>query len=215
MAKNTAWQDDYWLPVMQLYLRRPTGVKPTYSRDTVSLSLELHVAPRVLAERMQQVATLSIPRVERIWQTYSCNPRRLARAVRLWREMRGFGQADTFYSGVEVSESFERDFRPVSEEPRLMPIALILVLDLYFRLTPVTMVADTPEVAELARMLKVDVALVVDVLKTYMQCDPYLNREEEPGNRLLKPCKEIWQRYGNGEPEQLAAFAEELKAYYK
>ena len=96
-----------------------------------------------------------------------------------------------------------------------MPIALILVLDLYFRLTPVTMVADTPEVAELARMLKVDVALVVDVLKTYMQCDPYLNREEEPGNRLLKPCKEIWQRYGNGEPEQLAAFAEELKAYYK
>lgn len=216
MAKNTAWQDDYWLPVMQLYLRRPVGVKPTYSRDVVDLSMELHIAPPLLAARMQQVATLSTPRVEHFWQTYSDNPRRLARAVRLWREMRGFGQADMFYSGVEVTETFERDFRPLSEEPSLMPVSLILILDLYFRLTPITMVEQTPEVVEMARLLKVPARLVASILTIFQQCDPYLNRNDAvASNPLAAPCSEVWQRFGNGDVEQLAHLAEQLKAYYR
>ena len=32
MGKKTNWKDDYWLYVMQLYMRRPIGVKPLYSR---------------------------------------------------------------------------------------------------------------------------------------------------------------------------------------
>lgn len=28
MARNQQWQDDYWLPLMQLYLKKPVGVKP-------------------------------------------------------------------------------------------------------------------------------------------------------------------------------------------
>ena len=39
MAKNSKWQDDYWLLLMQVYLRRPVGVKPLYSRDMVALSM--------------------------------------------------------------------------------------------------------------------------------------------------------------------------------
>ena len=212
MAKNTVWQDDYWLPVMQLYLKRPVGVKATYCRDAVDLSMELHVAPTALATRMQQIATLSTPRIERIWQTYANNPRRLARAVRLWREMKGFGDASAFYDGVDVTETFERDFRPLEEEPRLTPVILILVLDLYFRLTPITMVAETPEVAELARLVKVAPSLIVDVLDMYQLCDPYLNRNEVSLSPLLQPCQAIWQRFGNDDTEKLAAFAEELKA---
>jgi len=214
MAKNTVWQDDFWLPVMQLYLKRPVGVKATYCRDAVDLSMELHVAPTALATRMQQIATLSTPRIERIWQTYANNPRRLARAVRLWREMKGFGDASAFYDGVDVTETFERDFRPLEEEPRLTPVILILVLDLYFRLTPITMVAETPEVAELARLVKVTPSLIVDVLDMYQLCDPYLNRNEVSLSPLLQPCQAIWQRFGNDDTEKLAAFAEELKAYY-
>jgi hypothetical protein len=214
MAKNTVWQDDFWLPVMQLYLKRPVGVKATYCRDAVDLSMELHVAPTALATRMQQIATLSTPRIERIWQTYANNPRRLARAVRLWREMKGFGDASAFYDGVDVTETFERDFRPLEEEPRLTPVILILVLDLYFRLTPITMVAETPEVAELARLVKVAPSLIVDVLDMYQLCDPYLNRNEVSLSPLLQPCQAIWQRFGNDDTEKLAAFAEELKAYY-
>lgn len=214
MAKNTVWQDDFWLPVMQLYLKRPVGVKATYCRDAVDLSMELHVAPTALATRMQQIATLSTPRIERIWQTYANNPRRLARAVRLWREMKGFGDASAFYDGVDVTETFERDFRPLEEEPRLTPVILILVLDLYFRLTPITMVAETPEVAELVRLVKVAPSLIVDVLDMYQLCDPYLNRNEVSLSPLLQPCQAIWQRFGNDDTEKLAAFAEELKAYY-
>ena len=215
MAKNTVWQDDYWLPVMQLYLRRPVGVKPTYSRDTVSLSMELHIAPPLLAERMRQVATLSTPRLERIRQTYAKSPQRLSRAVRLWREMRGFGLADSFYSGVQVTETFERDFRPLDEEPSLTPVALILILDLYFRLTPATMVAQTPEVTELARLLKVAPTLVVTVLGCFLLCDPYLHRTVTKQHPLTAPCRSVWQRFGNNDTEQLAAFAEELKEYYR
>ena len=215
MARNTVWQDDYWLPIMQVYLRKPVGVKPTYSRNMVNLSLELHIAPPLLAARMQQVATLSTPRVERFWQNYAENPRRLARAVRLWREMRGFGLPDMFYDGVEVAETFERDFRPLLEEPSLPPVALILILDLYFRLTPITMVAETPEVMELAQLLKVNALQVVSVLEAYQSCDPYLHRSSSVPHPLAAPCQEIWQRFGNGEAEKLAAFAEELKEYYR
>ena len=32
MAKNVRWQDEYWLLLMQLYLKKPEGVKPLYER---------------------------------------------------------------------------------------------------------------------------------------------------------------------------------------
>ena len=88
MAKNTVWHDDYWLLLMQIFLQKPVGMKPLYSRAMVDLSLELHIAPQVLHSKMQQIARLETPRIERIWQAYSQNPRRLARAVRLLREMK-------------------------------------------------------------------------------------------------------------------------------
>ena len=191
MAKTNVWQDEYWLPVLQLYLQRPVGVKPLYQRNAVQLCMELHVAPKTLHERQSQIAQLSTPRLERIWQTYSENPRRLARAVRLWREMRGFGAASEFYEGVEVQETFEKDFRPLAEDGRLTPVALILVLDLYFQLVPQTMVAQTPEVAELARMLGVSPGLVEEVLHLYQLCDPYLNRQEVTFSALLLPCQQV------------------------
>ena len=214
MAKKTVWQDDFWLPVMQLYLKHPTGVKAAYSRDMVSLSMELHVAPPVLVERMQQIAKLSTPRLEHIWEVYSSNPRRLKRAVSLWRQMRGFGSADSFYEGVDVEESFESDFRPLDEDERLTPVALIIMLDLYFKLTPQTMAVETPEVQELARLLKIKAEKVAMVLEIFMQCDPYLNRLDLDLPPLLPDCQRVWQRYGN-DPEKLSAEAAQMSAWYK
>jgi len=171
MSKNAVWQDDDWLLLLQLYLRKPVGVKPLYSRDMVNLSLELHIAPQALQSRMQQIARLETPRIERIWQTYSGNSRRLARAVGLLRQMKGFGAAETFYDGVEMQETFEKDFRSLPEDERFSPVMLILILNLYFQLTPATMVTETPEVQELARMIKVKPADVVMVMMTYQQLD--------------------------------------------
>ena len=215
MAKNTVWQDDYWLLLMQIYLHKPVGVKPLYSREMVDLSVELHIAPQLLRKRMQQIASLEKPRIERIWRTYSENPRKLARAVSLLREMKGFGAANDFYQGVEIQETFEKDFRPLAEDARFTPVMLILILDLYFSLSTITMVAETPEVQQLAKLLKIKLSDIVLVLDIYQTCDPYLNRDALIVSDLLLPCKQIWQRYGNMEPHVLAAYAEELKEYFR
>lgn len=215
MAKNQNWQDDYWLLLMQIYLRKPVGVKPMYSRLMVDLSLELHIAPQQLYEMMVQIANLETPRIERIWQEYSRNPRRLSRAVQLLRGMMGFGSNGDFYEGVEVEETFERDFYPLAEDDRLTPVLLTLILDLYFRLTPLTMVSETPEVQELARMTRIPVSLVVDVLDVFQHCDPCLSRRDVLFSPLLLPCQQVWDRYANGDIKQLAAYAEQLSAYYR
>ena len=215
MAKDFKWQDEYWLLLMQIYLQKPVGVKPMYSRQMVDLSLELHISPDRLFNRMCQIANLETPRIEHIWEVYGNNPRKLSRAVRLWREMRGFNNAGSFYDGVEVSESFELDFKPVAEDTQVTPVMLILILDLYFRLTPQTMVAETPEIQELARLLKMKSKEVVEVMDVLQHCDPYLNRRDVIFHPLLIPCQEIWRRFGNSNIEALASYAEQLKEYYR
>ena len=116
---------------------------------------------------------------------------------------------------MELNEGFERDFKPLEENERLMPVMLILILDLYFRLTPQTMVAETPEVQELARLMKLKAAEVAEVMEVMQYCDPYLNRRGVIFHPLLIPCQEIWRRYGNADVEALASYAEQLKAYFK
>ena len=215
MAKNAKWSDDYWLLLMQIYLQKPVGIKPTFHRKMVDLSLELHMPPNFLFNKMCQIANLETPRIEHIWETYGRNPKKLARAVSLWREMRGYGHADAFYEGVEVQETFERDFKPVNKETTMTPVMMTLILDLYFRLTPVTMVPETPEIQELAKLIKVRPQEVIEIMKLFQYCDPYLNRKDQPDSTLLAPCQEIWRRYGNAETEQLAAYAEQLKEYFR
>ena len=214
MAKNVKWQDEDWLLLLQIYLQKPVGLKPMYSRRMVELSMELHVPPTVLYSKMCQIANLESPRLERFWATYGENPRKLARAVRLYREMKGFNNAEEFYDGVEMNESFEKDFKPVAEGETFTPVMLILVLDLYFRLTPITMVAETPEVQALAKLMKVKPQEVVEVLEVFQLCDPYLRRKEVTFHSLFLPCQEVWRRYGNADPEDLASLASQLKEYF-
>jgi hypothetical protein len=215
MAKDSKWQDEYWLLLMRIYLQKPVGIKPMYSRAMVDLSLELHIAPERLFNKMCQIANLETPRVEHIWEVYGNNPRKLARAVRLFREMKGFNNSDAFYDGVELNESFERDFRPLEEDERFTPVMLILILDLYFRLTPQTMVAETPEVQELARLIKLKAADVVEVMEVMQYCDPYLNRRGVIFHPLMIPCQDIWRRFGNTDVEALASYAKQLKDFYE
>lgn len=215
MSKNIKWSDDYWLLLMQIYLQKPVGIKPMYSRKMVNLSLELHIAPNILFARMCQIANLETPRIEHIWETYGNNPRKLSRAVKLWREMRGYGTANAFFEGVEVNETFERDFRPIVGKGSMTPVMLILILDLYFRLTPATMVIETPEIQELARLIKVTPLEVVDAMDVFQHCDPYLNRKDVTFSPLLLPCTEVWRRFGNANTEELASYAAQLKEYFK
>jgi len=214
MARNQQWQDDYWLPLMQLYLKKPVGVKPVYCKAMVDFAMEIHIAPQILFNKMCEIANLETPRIEHIWQEYGKNPRRLKRAVTLWHQMRGFGN-EHFFEGVDVQETFERDFRPVSTDSRITPVMLVLILDQYFRLTPITMVAETPEIRQLASLTKLPVQDIVNIMELFQHCDPYLRRKDTPDSPLLNACQEIWQRYGNNDTEMLASYARQLKEYFK
>ncbi len=214
MARNQQWQDDYWLPLMQLYLKKPVGVKPVYCKAMVDFAMEIHIAPQILFNKMCEIANLETPRIEHIWQEYGKNPRRLKRAVTLWHQMRGFGN-EHFFEGVDVQETFERDFRPVSADSRITPVMLVLILDQYFRLTPITMVAETPEIRQLASLMKLPVQDIVNIMELFQHCDPYLRRKDTPDSPLLNACQEIWQRYGNNDTEMLASYARQLKEYFK
>lgn len=215
MAKARKWSDEYWLMLMQLYLKKPVGVKPLYSRQLIDVALDLHIHPKVLHEKMFRLRKLDTPSIERLWNTYSKSPAKLSREVSLLREMNGFGQPEHFYNGVEVAESWEKDFKSVGKDTPITPVMLIMVLDLYFRLTPNTMVQETPEIIDLAKTLRIQPRQVCDIMEVYQVLDPYLNRSEMIISPLLVPCKEIWQRYGNGNPDHLAALAAQLKDYFK
>lgn len=214
MAKNSKWQNEYWLLLMETYLQEPVGIKSMYSRQMVNLSLELHIQPEALFNKMSQIANLETPRIERIWEDYGHHPKKLARAASLLRSMKGFNKAEEFYEGVEMNESFEKDFRPIDGCEPLTPMMLILILDQYFRLTPNTMVEETPETQELASLMEIAPEKIVEVMDVFQHCDPYLRRKDTISSPLLKPCQQIWRRFGNGDTKQLASFASQLKDYF-
>jgi len=216
-TQHPQWSDEYWLLLMQLYLRKPVGVKALYSRQLVGLALELHIPPQFLYEQMFRLRTIDTPRMEKLWKDYGKNPRRLSRGVKLLRQK--LGVAEQFFDGVETNETWEKDFKPVelpdANQKAPTPAALIMILDLYFRLTPLTMVVETPEIIQLARVLKMKPAEVVDIMDVFKVCDPVLGRDDIIIHPLLPHCQKIWNKYGNEHPETLAALAAQLKDYYK
>lgn len=214
MAKDNLWQDEYWLLLMQLYLKKPAGVKPLYSKQMVDLSMELHIPPQYLREKMFKLRSLDEPRIEKLWNTYGKNPQKLSRGIKKLRQMKGFSNADEFYEGVEINESFEKYFRPIDERPELKPVMLVMILNLYFQLTPITMVEETPEIQQLAKKMKIKPSVVVEVMDIYQIFDPYLKREEMIFSCLLGPCQKVWQRFGNDNPEELSALAGQLIEYF-
>lgn len=215
MATHPLWSDEYWLLLLQLYMKKPEGLKPPYSRALVDLSLELHIPPQSLYEQMFRLRQCETPVLRLIRNTYAGNPKKLAKDVKRLRSMTGFGQPAAFYEGVAVRETFERDFLPLEQDRELKPVMLVMILDLYFRLTPITMAEETPEVQELARLLKIRAGKIVGIMDIFQLCDPYLNRNEFIVSPLLLPCQEVWERYGNGEPGKLSALAAQLRDYFR
>ena len=214
MVKGVQWNDDYWLLLLQVYLQKPIGVKPLYSKKMVSLAIELHIHPQTLYNKMCALDRLETPRLERIWDKYSNNPDRLARAAKLLREMQGFSHADAFYEGVEMKETFEVFFRPIEGCAPFSPLMLTLILDLYFRLTPITMVEQTPEVVQLSRQLQLKPCVIVEVLRQFQSCDPWLRRQPPVATPLVTACRQVWQDHGNGNPEHLSTLAAQLMAFW-
>lgn len=214
MAKHPLWNDEYWLFLLQLYLRNPMGVKPLYSKGMVDLSLELHIPPSFLHEQMFKLRMMT-PRMKRLWDKYANNHSKLTHDIATLKTMQGCGNAQNFYQGVTMSKTFEQDWEPLETEPTLTPVKLIIILDLYFQLTPITMVPETPEIIDLGKLIKVSPQTIAEVMSVFMYCDPYLSKEDVLISPLLESCNDIWQRYGNGNPDKLYQIANELKVYFK
>jgi len=193
-----------------------------YSRDTVRLALELHIPPQELYQKMFQLRQPAMPSLSKLFEKLSASPSRLSRTCEQLRSLRGMGNASAFYDDVQIQESFEQDFRPVNARtaqitgrPLLTPVMLIMILDLYFRLIPATMVKETPDVQDIAKLLDISKQDVVDILEIYQYCDPFLKHEDSLMDPMLPPCMRIWKRFENSEPTELSNLAHQLHVFFE
>ena len=214
MANHPLWSDDYWLLLMQLYQKKPVGVKSEYSHPVVELGIELHIPPKTLHEQMRVLEQHDTPSLQRLWDNYADNTRRLTRDVKRLIQMTGFGDSGLFYEGVDMVQSFERNYRPIDTQTDITPVMLVIILNLYFTLTPNTMVSETPEVLEMASMLGIKPEQIVNVLDVYQTFDPILKRQPLDSSPLVDEAHSTWNEYYN-QPELLQESAEKLIEYFK
>ena len=199
---------------MQLYQKKPVGVKSEYSHPVVELGIELHIPPKTLHEQMRVLEQHDTPSLQRLWDNYADNTRRLARDVKRLRQMTGFGDSGLFYEGVDMAQSFERNYRPIDQQTDITPVMLVIILNLYFTLTPNTMVSETPEVLEMASVLGIKPEQIVNVLDVYQTFDPILKRQPLDSSPLVDEAQSTWHEYYN-QPELLQENAEKLIEYFK
>ena len=214
MANHPLWSDDYWLLLMQLYQKKPVGVKSEYSHPVVELGIELHIPPKTLHEQMRVLEQHDTPSLQRLWDNYADNTRRLTRDVKRLRQMTGFGDSSLFYEGVDMAQSFERNYRPIDQQTDITPVMLVIILNLYFTLTPNTMVSETPEVLEMASVLGIKPEQIVNMLDVYQTFDPILKRQPLDSSPLVDEAHSTWNEYYN-QPELLQESAEKLIEYFK
>jgi hypothetical protein len=214
MIGDAEWSDEYRPLLMQVYFKKPEGVKAIYSRPMVDLAMELHIHPKTLYHELFLLRRSDKPSVMRVWKRYAERPQQLRHDVKLLREMDGFGTSGAFFNGVAITLSFERMFMPVAADTPLMPVMLIMILCLYFRLTPITMVEETPEIAVLARQMCVKERDIVEAMMIFQTFDPYLKRSKAAPTPLAAACADVWNRFGN-DPEALSATAAQMIDYWK
>ena len=219
------WNEEYWPLVIQLYENKPRGIKPMYGYDTVKLAIELHIPPGVIYEKMFELRQPSRPSLRRLIKSLAGNREKLNLRCRQLRALQGMGNADEFYEGVALNETFETDFKPVNAPTALMtrrplytPAMLIMILDLYFRLVPQTMVTETPEVKETAKLMDITPQDVTDILDIYTYCDPFMKHADSLIDPMLPPCMRVWRRFCTAEHPDITALsnlAQQMKAYWK
>lgn len=71
MATHPLWNDDYWLLVLQLYLKCPTGVKAVYAHEAVDLAVELHLPPQFIHQQLQEMDRRDRLVLQLVWNTYA------------------------------------------------------------------------------------------------------------------------------------------------
>ena len=76
------WQDDYWLLLLQLYLKAPQGVKPLYSRALIDVALRTHLKPQYIYRKLFRLRRIDTPLLQELWNRYAEKPARLKAVVK-------------------------------------------------------------------------------------------------------------------------------------
>ena len=67
---------------------------------------------------------------------------------------------------------------------------------------------------QLSRQLQLKPCVIVEVLRLFQSCDPWLHRQSPAATPLATACRQVWQDHGNGNPEHLSALAAQLMAFW-
>lgn len=116
MARRDEWHDDYWLLLIQLYLKKPQGVKHLYSRSLVDVAMELHIHPAEIHQRLFRLRQINTPRLQRLWDTYANSPKKLKRGINLLRQMKGFGNARSSTTVLRLTSRGKKTSSPSVQE---------------------------------------------------------------------------------------------------
>ena len=215
MARHPLWNEEYWLLLLQLYQKKPMGVKPLYSKGMVDLSLELHIPPEFLHEQMFKLRMVT-PRIKRLWEKYADKPQKLKRDIQRIRQMNG---AETPYSSSRSGSEGnirEKASEPLESEPSLTRVKLIIILELSLpAYTNHHGAGKHRKSSTWGKLIRTSPKVIAEAMGVFMYCDPYLNREDMLIHPLLEACNDIWHQYGNGNPDKLYQLANGLKEYFK
>lgn len=195
---HASWNYEYFLKLFQIYMKRPEGLKPPYSRDMVALALELHIHPEFLYEKMELLAKPRSRIFRALATRYKGHPRLLVNDIRKRDQLAGFGLGDAFFEGVEIEETFERDFRPAVEGSDVTPMMVVIIFNLYFHMLPPMISPGLPEVVALAKRLRISPDEMSEVMLSLLDADPYYpNYSHE--SKFAAVCHDIFARYcGDG-----------------
>ena len=123
MARHPLWNEEYWLLLLQLYQKKPMGVKPLYSKGMVDLSLELHIPPEFLHEQMFKLRMVT-PRIKRLWEKYAEKRHTLQRERRRTRQIHGSGSTRSSRASAGAANRTRRALARARSSSPPMPTSI-------------------------------------------------------------------------------------------
>ncbi len=194
--KAVKWTKEESILVLDLYFKKPVGMKKKDSLQILDLAKTIGRSPSAVYRRMYEFLrwypTIPLPFYDDLedesdpfqpfWNGYFLDLKKLHK------------DAESFLSDIRV---------------------YTLTLHLYFQLIPDTMTPKVPEVIALAKMVKRPPALIVEILHNYLSCDPFMRgKAPQASTSLHKLCRIIWERYEKNSLMLNAAF-DYIAAYYR
>ncbi len=194
--KIAKWTKEESVLVLDLYFRKPVGMKKKDSPLILDLAQTIGRTPSAVYRRMYEFLR---------W--YPTIPLFYCEDVE--------DENDPFqpfwHEYFTDSKKLHKDAEAYLSEIRIYT----LTLHLYFHLLPDTMVPKVPEVVALAKLVRKPVNTIVEILHNYLSCDPFMRgKTQQASTTLEKLCSLVWKRYEGNLPK-LNSAAEHITAFYQ